>query len=199
MMVTSDSTALMVMNTATNTATSICRSAPNPRRGRGAVPTTRLTIRNMITGMPTVPNRPIGSRVNILISSQVSFSSPRTSVPDRVAGQLQIHVLERRQDRAEIGDSDAMLGDAANHVGDQVFTRAANRVARSTDRDLVDARQRLKLLRRPPIVGDEHDGPLGCVPRDQPFGTVDVDHPPVLDDRHAIAQPLRLFHQVRGE
>src|SRR5262245_51329218 len=32
-------------------------------------------MRNTITGMPTVPIRPIGSRAKILISSQVNFSS----------------------------------------------------------------------------------------------------------------------------
>src|SRR5262245_14125999 len=40
-------------------------------------PKIRLATMNTITGMPTVPNTPIGSRTKILTSSQVSFRRAR--------------------------------------------------------------------------------------------------------------------------
>ena len=61
-----------------------------------------------------VPITPSGSRTKILISSQVSLQSPRSmvssaSVANRVAGELEEDVLERRQLGAEVGHADPML------------------------------------------------------------------------------------------
>ena len=47
-------------------------------------------------------------------------------VADRVTGELQEHVLERRQHGAEVGDPDPVLGQALDDVGDEVVAPAAN-------------------------------------------------------------------------
>src|SRR5688572_28662632 len=200
MIVTSDSTALMVMNTATSTGRSIRRKLFTPRGGRRPPPpASRLIARNSSTGMPTVPNTPIGSRMKILISSHVSFRSPRTSVSDQVAGQLEVRILERRQRGAEVGDPDAMLRRAADYMRHEVFARSADRELAAADGDLVDVRNRAEPVARAGIVGRHGHRPLGTMPRDQRLGSVDLDDAAVLDDRHAIAQPLGLLHQVRRQ
>ena len=94
--------------------------------------------------MPIVPNTPIGSRTKILISTHVRRQSPLSmiagprhgapsalarvtrhfrhtsvgilSVPDRMAGQPEEDVLERRDHGAEVGDPDAMLREALDHL-----------------------------------------------------------------------------------
>ena len=61
--------------------------------------------------------------MKILISSHVSFhkssqhDGPSTSVANRVAGQPEEHVLERRQHRPEVGDRGSVLGEAAGSRG----------------------------------------------------------------------------------
>src|SRR5688500_4841016 len=183
------------MNTATSTGSSIRRKLFIPRAWRCPPPlASRLIITNMSTGIPMVPKTPIGSRRKILISSQVSFRSPRMSVANQPAGELEIRILERRHGRAEVGDPDAVLGDASDHIGHQILTRSLNGDPRAVDRDLRDPRDRSKTVDCLGIVGNQYDGPFGAVPRDQPLGTVDLDDPPMLDDCHPIAEALGLFH-----
>src|SRR5437773_599897 len=134
-MATSGSTALAAIrteakigrSTETNRGTS-----GEPVRTRG--PSRRARTTNTSTGTPMVPITPSGSRTKILISSQVSRQSPRNVPPDlsvanRVAGELQKHVLERRDLRAEVCDLYAVLRHAANDLGDEIVTP-------STDCDL---------------------------------------------------------------
>ena len=64
--------------------------------------------------MPTVPMTPSGSRTKILISSQVSVSSPRSigSLSSESSGRsLEEDVFERRTFGAEIGHLYSMLRD----------------------------------------------------------------------------------------
>src|SRR4051812_39804818 len=106
MMVTSDSTPLIAISSETKTGRPTSR---NPEveagLGRRGPPANRLITRNTATGNRMVPNAPSGSRRKILISSQVSFQSPRSmvgslSIADRMAGQFQENVLQVGQDGA---------------------------------------------------------------------------------------------------
>src|SRR6185436_19936345 len=98
------------------------RSSSTERRPEAASPLNRRpSATNSSTGIPTVPNRPSGSRTKILISGHVSFQSPRSmspSVSNRVTGQPEKDILERREHGAEVGDPDSMFGEALDHVGD---------------------------------------------------------------------------------
>src|SRR5215467_563266 len=109
MMVTSDNTPLSAMSTDTKTGRPTRR---NPAVGRepGIIrrPPNRLTAAKTTTGNKIDPNAPSGSRRKILISSQVSFQSPRSiagslSIANRMAGQFQKDVLQVGQHSAEIG------------------------------------------------------------------------------------------------
>src|ERR1700693_5496901 len=106
MMVTSDNTPLSAMSTdartgsptRTNTAAAIELGVVRPPSSRPATTNTR-------TGKRIDPNAPNGSRRKILISSHVSFQSPRNIiwfllslvcllVPNRSTGQLQKDVFQ---------------------------------------------------------------------------------------------------------
>src|SRR3954469_6956580 len=130
-MVMSDSTALSAIRIAASTGRAMVtragasRGTPPPDRPNGRPRTTKSR-----TGMTTVPMTPSGSRTKILISSHVSVSRPlsirRPSVPDRVAGDVEEHVFQRRSIGAKIRDFDLMIRDTANHTCDQVVPLAAN-------------------------------------------------------------------------
>src|SRR5882724_2037553 len=150
MIVTSDSTALIAIMIAANTGRSMV-SRPLSASGEVRIrllPASRPRPTNISTGISTVPSAPSGSRMKILISSQVSFNSPRhisspqspssVSVANRVAGDREEHVLERRQQRAEVGRADPVLGQALDHVGHEVFAAAADGEALIDALDRVD-------------------------------------------------------------
>src|SRR6185436_16338668 len=122
MIATSDSTALVAIKSDVRTG----KSAVMNRGASGGVcpgrrPNSRPRTTNIITGMPTVPNTPNGSRMKILSSSQVSLNSPRsmvgTSVANPVPGQPEEDVLECRQLGAEVGHANPMIGQTLDHVG----------------------------------------------------------------------------------
>src|ERR1043166_9827481 len=126
MMVTSDNTPLSAMSTETKTG-SPTRKKPGVEREPGVSrpPANRLTTTKTRTGNKIDPNAPSGSRRKILISSQVSFQSPFSiaeslSIADRVAGQLQKHILQAGQHGAEVGDPDSILGDALDHLAHKI-------------------------------------------------------------------------------
>src|ERR1035438_4455238 len=79
MMVTSDNTPLSAMSTDTKTGSP---TRKNPAVGSepdvGRPPANRLTTTKTRAGNKIDPNAPSGSRRKILISSQVSFQSPRS-------------------------------------------------------------------------------------------------------------------------
>src|SRR5579864_4531575 len=112
MIVTSDNTPLSAISTDTKTG-SPTRRNPAAEREPVAIrpPANRPTTRKTTTGNKIEPNAPSGSRRKILISSQVSFQSPRNiaeslSIANRMAGQLQKDVFQVGQHRAEVGDPD---------------------------------------------------------------------------------------------
>src|ERR1017187_7267488 len=99
MTVTSDSTPLSAISTATKTGSPtrmnpVAAIAPGMR----PPPNNRPATKNTRTGRIIEPNAPSGSRKKILISSQVSFQSPRNMVclflascflmANRMAGEL---------------------------------------------------------------------------------------------------------------
>src|SRR5712675_1949429 len=111
MIVTSDSTALMLMKTAEKTG-KLTRT-----RGEEAAtlrPASRPRTTNITTGMPIVPIAPSGSRRKILISSQLNFTRPRNIVSPLIAngmpGQLEEDIFEVGELCPEVGDPDPVLG-----------------------------------------------------------------------------------------
>src|SRR6478735_676584 len=125
MIVTSDSTALSAIISAPRIGTSTSTTEPG---AAGPFPPLRLSIRprteNTSTGITTEPKTPSGSRRKIFSSSQVSFPRPlsiasSSSIPDRMAGEAEEDVLERRLNSTEVGDPDAVLGEALDHVRHQ--------------------------------------------------------------------------------
>src|SRR3954462_3801989 len=129
-MVMSDSTALSAIRIAASTGRSIVTRAGASRPAAPERPNIRPSTTKTRTGMTTVPMTPSGCRTEISISSHVSVSSPlsirRPSVPDRVAGDVEEHVFQRRSIGAKIRDLDLMIRDTANHTCDQVVPLAAN-------------------------------------------------------------------------
>src|SRR6478736_3837886 len=131
MIVTSDSTALIAMRTVEKTGKLTATSVPpldvGDRRAR-LPPAIRPSTTNAITGIAIVPKAPSGSRRKILISSQVSLSSPRMgcmdSVADRVAGQLQEHVFEVGRAGPEVGHPDPVLGQTRDDLGHEILAAA---------------------------------------------------------------------------
>src|SRR4051812_15950007 len=180
MIVTSEMTVLNAIRIAANTGRPTRSSGPAATGAEGnARPASRPNTTNITTGTRIVPTAPIGSRRKIFVSSQVSFSSPRSilaSVPDRMPGQREEHVLERRQHRAEIGHADAVLGHAVDDGGDEIAA-ALERVTASGARHRIDLRQRAKARFRRRILGGDDDAALRTVAGDQPLRRVGIDNP----------------------
>src|SRR5450631_136531 len=145
MIVTSDNTPLIAISTDTKTG-SPTRMNPAVALAFGMrpLPNNRPTTRNTSTGRMIEPNAPSGSRRKILVSSQVSFQSPRNMVclfftasvliPNRMARQLQKDVFQAGQHRTKIGDSDAVLGQTLDHLSHQVLAQPLNRKSRVSSR-----------------------------------------------------------------
>src|SRR5919197_2773203 len=205
-MAMSDSTALAAIRTETKIGRSAERkrgASGTPVRARG--PSRRPSTTKISTGMKTVPITPRGSRTKILISSQVSRHSPRSIMPashslaDGVAGQPEEDVLERRHFGAEIDHPHPMLGETLNHLGDEIVTTAANSHAESFDGHRIDLWNIAKVRGRRLVVGRDDHRVLGTMPPHELGRRADVDNATVIDDRHPIAQPLGLLHQMRRQ
>src|SRR3954469_20809401 len=117
--VTSELTAVSAIISDPSTGSVEAIAPPGREAARASAgPASRPNARKTITGMPTVPKTPIGSRTKIFTSSQVSRSRfTEWSLANRSAGQPQEDVLERWQFSPKIGDADAMLRDAGDGVG----------------------------------------------------------------------------------
>src|SRR5688572_30752537 len=88
MMATSDSTAFSAMRIATNTGTLTRKKVLVERFGAGAMLRPRRPRRrNTSTGMTIEPTAPRGSRMNTLISIQVSRHKPRSMISSSVLGR----------------------------------------------------------------------------------------------------------------
>src|SRR5215471_1946899 len=111
----------------------------------------------MPIGTPIAATSPSGSRTKIRISSQASFRSPRMClVPDRVPGELEEHVLERREHGAEVANGEVVGGDEANDSGDEIVAPSLHRVRGALDgrgRGSVDA---FELVRETLPIAREH-------------------------------------------
>ena len=68
-------------------------------------------------------------------------------VANRVTGQFEKDVLKVRENRAEIGDPDPILGQTMNHLGDQIVAPTPNGELRVAADDRLDSRDRSKALR----------------------------------------------------
>src|SRR5437588_3241107 len=194
MMVTSESTALAAMSSATSTATPPDPATPSPPNVGNGIPPVRArpNMMNTSTGTTMVPMAPSGSRRKILISSQVSCQRPRRrcmdSVPHGVAGEHEEDILEIRKHGAELGDSDPLLGEALDHLGHEIVPEAANGIARVEAGHRCDARDARETLGGSWVGRGEHHATLRTVAGDQPVRRVDVDDAVVVDYRHSDAE-----------
>src|SRR5436853_7457821 len=92
-MVTSEITALMAIKSDARTGRPTRIKLLAASGGGSSLPATiRRTTRKARTGITMAPNAPIGSRINILISSQLSFQSQRSIilVPTRQWGDQSV-------------------------------------------------------------------------------------------------------------
>src|SRR5688572_15935934 len=119
MIVTSETTALVSISMAASTGRLVRRNASSCDAGVASPRRTPPTPRKRSTGTPTVPKRPSGSRTKILISSHASCERLLISIPNRVAGEAQEHVLERRHDGVEVGHGDGVTRHTLDDVGHQ--------------------------------------------------------------------------------
>src|SRR4051812_18648263 len=126
---TSELAALRIIITDASTGNAAATVPPGRIAARASAgPATRPSPRKTMTGMPTVPETPIGSRTKILISSHVSrsrFTWP--SLANRPASQSQEHILEGRQLGTKVRDPDPVLRDARDDVRDQIAPPAPDR------------------------------------------------------------------------
>src|SRR5580693_9570368 len=131
MMVTSDNTSLSAISTEARTGSPTRTNPAMPIELVGSrPPSIRPTPMNTITGKKMDPKAPIGSRKKILISSQVSFQSPRNIIypsgfispvekgdrvvgplfqlliANRMAGHLEEDVFQTGEHGTKIGDPD---------------------------------------------------------------------------------------------
>src|SRR3954469_7027698 len=179
-MVMSDSTALSAIRIAASTGRSMVtragasRGPPAPER-----PNIRPSTTKTRTGMTTVPMTPSGSRTKILISSHVSVSRPlnirRPSVPDRMAGDVEEHVFQRRSIGAKIRDLDLMIRDTANHPRDQVVPLPTNGEPSVSVGDRFDTWNRAKQRFGGYIRRRDDDGLLGSMAANQLRRRADID------------------------
>src|SRR6185503_6476061 len=188
MMATSESTALA----AVRIDAKIGRSTDKKRGKRGTAgepsrmsgPTKRASTTKTKTGTNTVPMTPSGSRTKILISSQVSCHTVRIeadSVANRVAGQLEKDVLERRDFRAEVGDRDSMLRDAADHQRHEIVTLSPQRDSQPFDFHRMDLRNRPKTLGGCWVIRGHDHRALRAMASYELRGHPDIDDPSVVD------------------
>src|ERR1700733_2584471 len=136
------------------------------------------------------------SRVHAASLSNLSRSS---LVANRVTGQFEKDILKVGENRAEIRDPDAILGQTMNYLGDEIVTSAPNCELRVAADYTLDSRDGSKVLSSGSIVRGEDDGSLRAVPAHQVFRSVDVDDAPVFDDRYSVAQPFGLLHKMSGQ
>src|SRR5688572_15592889 len=106
-----------------------------------------------------------------------------TSITDGVSGDFQEYVLEGRQNRAKVGDADALLGEAANHFRHEVLARAVDRQATVVRRHRRHLRHPAKAVRGRRVLRREHHRALWTVAPHEPLRRVHVDDAAVVDDR----------------
>src|SRR5438445_7939864 len=114
MIATSDCTALSAINTAARIATLNGMSTSGAATGL-ATPNARPKAMNTTSGITSVATNPIGSRVKILVSSQVSFQNPcrnRGCIQSLMPWPVSFrHILERRDLGTEAAHSNALACD----------------------------------------------------------------------------------------
>jgi len=85
-----------------------------------------------------------------------------------------------------------------NDLRHKIVTPAANGELRTTTDYRLDSWDCPETVSSDRIFRGEDDGSFRAVPVNQAFWPVDVDDPPVLNDRNPIAQSLGLLHQMSG-
>src|SRR5437763_8305544 len=202
MMVTSDDTPLSAMSTDTKTGSPTRKNpAVESEPGVTRPPPNRFATTKTRTGNKIDPNAPSGSRRKILISSQVSFQSPRSiaqslSIANRMAGEFQKDVLEVGRLGAEVGDPDPIFGETLDHLGHEVVAPALKSEPGVLAYHVLNLWNRSKTFFGEGIPGRQDHRSRGGVPPHQFLRSSNVDDLSVFDDRHAVAQALSLLHQM---
>ena len=120
--------------------------------------------------------------------------------PNRVAGQLEKDVLERRKFRTEVDDAHVVFRQAMNHVCDEIDFRVRESSA--------SIRRRSPTARCGSPRKRSSAAGFGCYDDDRPLGTVsahelrrraDIDDAAMVDDRDPVAKSLGFLHQARGQ
>src|ERR1039458_6215668 len=147
--------------------------------------------RNMI-GKPKPKNAAAGLRQKLRCSAR---TWARAMVASLIAGELQVHVLQRR-----LGDLQALQLETAGHgpLG-QLVQGLGRGFGDHRDQPVLAARDDLAHLGHgDPLGTDELDPGLGPL-RPQAGGGADPDHLPGAHDADAVGEILGLVHVVGGE
>src|SRR5690349_16438975 len=116
-----------------------------------------------------------------------------------MARDPQEYVFQRRRHGAKVAHLDAMLGNASDDLRYQADIDTTDRQAPAFADHFAHRLQFAQPLCRTRVARLEDDRAFRTVPIDQRPRRPDVDDPAVVDDRHAIAQPLRLLHEMRRQ
>src|SRR6185436_15139754 len=114
-------------------------------------------------------------------------------------GELEEHVLERRKHGAKVANGERLAGDEANDRRHEVVAPPLHGVRGPLDPHGPGARDASQLTRQTLAIAGEDHAAFGAVLAYEVGGRAHLDEPSMLDDGHAIAEPLGFFHQVRGE
>ncbi len=82
---------------------------------------------------------------------------------------------------------------------DELIAVAADRIAHVVSIDTVHPGDRREALARGRVLRHQDDRLLGTVLADETRRHADVNHPPLFDDRHAIAEAFGFLHEMRRQ
>src|ERR1700691_5989449 len=86
-----------------------------------------------------------------------------------------------------------------DHFGHEIFAPAPNGELQIAADHRLNLRDRSETLLGGRVIRGQRDDSFRAVPIHESLRRVDVNYSAVLDDGYAIAQPLRLLHQMSGQ
>src|SRR5262245_33525722 len=92
-----------------------------------------------------------------------------------------------------------MLRETADHYRHEIIAPASEGDLHPFDLHRIDLRHCLKVFVRQDVINGHNHSALWAMSSHE-FGRYpDIDDPAVINDRHAITESFRLFHEVRGQ
>ena len=116
-----------------------------------------------------------------------------------MTGDPKEYILQSRKNRAKVGDTNPAFGKAPDHFSHEIVPEPADGNPSVACNDLLDSWNAAKNLLGIGIIGLDDYRALGTMTADEILGRINVSNATSLDDRHPVAELLRLLHQVRGE